>query len=257
MQQSFVVIKLSGSVLEQDELMSQLPVFVNQYIKNGFTPIIVHGAGKQVDLACSERNIPVQKIKGRRITSAEIRDIMLELVHGNLNRRITGLLLANNISALGVTTGDAQLLTFTKRPPKSFDGEMIDFGFVGDLSTIDSDKLKKLAEFTIPVFSCLGYSAVDGFLNVNADTITSAVALAVDAKIVVMISELAGVKNESGTFVSSLSLKEIESGIKNSWITDGMIVKLEQAMDLAKAGIIVQIGTLNGIINHTFTEIKA
>ncbi len=251
----FVVIKLSGSVLDQSELLEVFPFFLKQLIEQNIKPVIVHGAGKQVDLACEQRNIPIEKINGRRITSEAVRDIMLELVHGSLNRRIVASLLASDIPAMGITSGDAGLLSFEKRKPKQIQGKEVDFGFVGDLVSVDHLRLKMISDLAVPVLSCFGFSKTHGWLNVNADTISAVVAQSISAELVVMISELAGVKNKTGQFINKLTPLEIARGIEEQWITDGMIVKLEQAVALAKDGIPVRIGTLKGLLNYQFTEI--
>lgn len=251
----FVVIKLSGSVLDQSELLEEFPLFLKQFTEQNIKPIIVHGAGKQVDLACEQRNIPIEKINGRRITSKAVRDIMLELVHGSLNREIVASLLAFDIAAIGITSGDAGLLTFEKRKPKLIQGKVVDFGFVGDLISVNNHRLKMICDLAVPVLSCFGFSKSHGWLNVNADTISTIVAQSICAELVVMISELAGVKNKTGDFIGKITPSEITQGIEEQWITDGMIVKLEHAVALAKEGIAVRIGTLKGLLNHQFTQI--
>ena len=85
---SFTILKLSGFVLDSDEQIALIPKMVKKLTVNNSHLIIVHGAGKQVDRACEERSIPIKKIAGRRITSEPIINLMLELVHGKLNRNI-------------------------------------------------------------------------------------------------------------------------------------------------------------------------
>jgi acetylglutamate kinase len=251
----YVVIKLSGSVLDQPQLFKLFPVFLKQFTNLNLKPILVHGAGIQVDLACEQRNIPIEKINGRRVTSKAVLEIMLDLVHGRLNRGIVASLLASEIPAIGITSGDAGLLSFEKRKPKIIQGKTIDFGWVGDLIDMNVPLFRSLCDIAVPVISCLGFSKSDGWLNVNADTISSIIAQSVSANMIIMISELAGVKDASGKFVATLNPAEIAQGIEQQWITDGMIVKLEQAISLANQGIPVRIGTLDGLLMNQFTEI--
>lgn len=252
---NYSILKISGSVLDDVEALALVPQLVKNILEAGKRPIIVHGAGKQVDLACQLRGIPVQKIKGRRITSPEIMQLMLELVHGQLNRLLVASLLSNQLSAFGITSADLNLMEFKKRTPKEIDGELIDFGQVGDLVKVDVTQIQEIAQHSIPVISCIGFSPKDKWLNVNADTITKELALAIQAKEVVMLSETAGVKNAEGNWLKSINKKEIQNGIKDSWIRDGMIVKLEQAIELAERSIPVQIGTIQGILAKHFTTV--
>lgn len=251
----YSILKISGSVLDDVVALSLVPQLVKNIIQAGKRPIIVHGAGKQVDLACQSRGISIQKIKGRRVTSPEIMQLMLELVHGQLNRLLVASLLENHLSAFGITSADLGLMEFKKRAPKEIEGELIDFGQVGDLVKVDVSQLKLIAGNSIPVISCLGFSAKDKWLNVNADTITKELALAISATEVVMLSETAGVKNAQGNWLTFINKKEIEIGIKDAWIRDGMIVKLEQAIELAQQSIPVQIGTIHGILSNQFTTV--
>ncbi|NCP83706.1 MAG: acetylglutamate kinase [Bacteroidetes bacterium] len=254
---SFTILKLSGFVLDSEEQLAFIPKMVKKLASETSTIIIVHGAGKQVDSACEERSIPIQKIAGRRITSEAIMKLMLELVHGKLNRNIVQKLLENEFSTIGVTSSDAKMMQFVKRPPKLMNGELIDFGFVGDFVSVQPKAIEKLCEFGIPVVSCIGFDPNYGWLNVNADTITKELAKGVQAKNVLMASETAGVKNANGEWMKTISIKEIETGILDGWIKDGMIVKLEQAVELVNQGILVQIGTIEGLVQGYGTFVIA
>ena len=251
---SFTILKLSGFVLDSNEQIALIPKMVKKLTVDDSKLIIVHGAGKQVDRACKERSIPIQKIAGRRVTSEPIMQLMLELVHGKLNRNIVQQLIENEVSAIGMTSADANMMQFVKRPPKLINGELVDFGFVGDFISVLPEAIEKLCESGIPVVSCIGFDPNFGWLNVNADTITKELAKGVQASKVLMASETAGVKNAEGEWMKTISIKEIEEGIQDGWIKDGMIVKLEQAAELVKQGISVQIGTIEGLVlgNGTF-----
>jgi len=254
---SFSILKLSGFVLDSDEQIALIPKMVKKLTVDNSKLIIVHGAGKQVDRACEERSIPIQKIAGRRITSEAIMQLMLELVHGNLNRNIVQKLIENGFSSIGVTSADANMMQFVKRPPKLINGELVDFGFVGDFVNVHPEAIKKLSECGIPVVSCIGFDPDFGWLNVNADTITKELAKGLQAEKVLMASETAGVKNANGEWMKTISVQEIEIGILNGWIKDGMIVKLEQAAELVKHGISVQIGTFEGLVQNLGTFVVA
>jgi acetylglutamate kinase len=254
---SFTILKLSGFVLDSNEQLAFIPKMVNKLSNETSKIIIVHGAGKQVDRACEERSIPIQKIAGRRITSEAIMQLMLELVHGRLNRNIVQKLIENGLPAIGVTTADANMIQFVKRPPKLIHEELVDFGFVGDFISVHPEAIWKLIKCGIPVVSCIGFDPNFGWLNVNADTITKELAKGVQASNVFMASETAGVKNATGDWMKTISIKEIDNGIAEGWIKDGMIVKLEQAAELVKLGISVQIGTIEGLVHDLGTFVVA
>lgn len=256
MNKKFVVLKLSGFVLETQVQIQLIPELVAQLHEHGFKIIIVHGAGKQVDRVCEQKGIPIQKINGRRVTSPEIMELMLELVHGQLNRQIVGVLLEKGISAIGLTTADAHLLQFKKRPPKLIESNWVDFGQVGDFVSIDSKKISILSELGTPVISCIGFDSEFGWLNINADTITKEIAIGLHAEKVLMASETAGVKNEHHEWMKVISTHQITDGIQQGWIKDGMIVKLEQAIELANKGIEISIGTISGLLNGEGTLVK-
>ena len=250
---SFTILKLSGFVLDSDEQIALIPKMVKKLTVDNSHLIIVHGAGKQVDRACEERSIPIKKIAGRRITSEPIINLMLELVHGKLNRNIVQKLIENKFAAIGVTSADANMMQFVKRPPKLINGELVDFGYVGDFVSVQPEAIEKLSQCGIPVVSCIGFDSNFGWLNVNADTITKELAKGVQATNVLMASETAGVKNANGEWMKTISVQEIKKGILEGWIKDGMIVKLEQAADLVKQGISVQIGTIEGLVQDRGT----
>lgn len=252
---SYVIIKLSGFVIEDEKEFNSIPSIIKSLISAGKKPVLVHGGGTQIDVKCKEHNIEIIKKEGRRVTSKEVLDLMLQHVHGNLNRHVVGLLMANDIQSFGITAADFNYLSFKKRPPLQIGDEMVDFGFVGDIHGFHKANFDAMSENGIPVISCFGFDPHYGWLNTNADTITKEIAIGAEASSVLLFSNVEQVWDDVGNALSKIDITQIKSGKEDGWIKEGMIVKLDQASELADKGISVWLGKASNYNKGIGTEV--
>ncbi|UCF37735.1 MAG: acetylglutamate kinase [Acidobacteriota bacterium] len=240
-----LVIKLSGKVLEDEDLTRSLSHQVYQLAAAEHSLVLIHGGGKQLTNLCRERGIAVQQVQGRRITDAATLEAA-QMVFSSLNRGLTAALCARGVEAVGFSGFDGGLTTARRRPPVEMQdgpgGELktIDFGFVGDIVSVDPTLIQMLWEagFT-PVISCL--CADDGqILNVNADTLTAQLAVSLSADRVISVSDVDGIYSDPkdpASKIPALNADTARQLLEEGVFLEGMIPKIQNALDALDQGI--------------------
>ncbi len=216
----FAVIKLSGKTLEsQPQGIAQDLAFLSSL---GLTPIVVHGAGSQIDAELSRRGIPVQKIDGLRVTDART----MKVVHRVLDLATTKLVAAiNRKGGRAINANGMHLLHAAKREP--VDG--VDLQRVGAVDRIDSGQLKSLCQSGfIPVLASMA-PGDDGWLNVNADTLAREVVRRMKPQKFILITSTGGILDSGGKIMSTIDVEnELPALLRQGVITEGMRVKVEE-----------------------------
>ncbi|MDW5287437.1 acetylglutamate kinase [Formosa sp. PL04] len=165
------VVKIGGNIIDYD---TTLAVFLKQFATLEGPKILVHGGGKLATKMAKSMNIEVQMVDGRRITDADTLDIITMVYGGKINKNIIAQLQANNCNSVGFTGADGNTIVSEKRPVKT-----IDYGFVGDVTQVNTKVPKVLLENNItPVFCAITHDENGQLLNTNADTVTSELAIA-------------------------------------------------------------------------------
>lgn len=230
------IVKIGGNIIEDEMALDK---FLKLFSKIEGNKILVHGGGKRATHIASKLGIESKMINGRRITDAATLEVITMVYGGLVNKNIVAKLQANNINAIGLTGADINAIQSDKRPVKE-----IDFGFVGDVKSVNHDGINKLieAEFT-PVFCAITHDKNGQLLNTNADTITSQVAVGMSKLYDVSIYycfELNGVLKsieDKNSVIKSIDSKIYKELISDGIISDGMLPKLENCFDALKNGV--------------------
>ena len=244
------VVKVGGNVIDDPEA---LQVFLKEFAQLNGHKILVHGGGKIATRIAESMNLKTEMVKGRRITDDQMIDVVIMTYGGLINRDIVCKLQKHKSNALGLTGADGNLIGAVKRPETGG----IDYGWVGDPQTVNTDLLTSLIESNIvPVVAPLTHDYAGHLLNTNADTIASIIAVALSNHFEVKLSycfELHGVlkKVEDPSSLIPELTKEQFSKLKcNETISEGMIPKLDNAFDALDKGVqTVRLMSYRSILN--------
>lgn len=234
------VIKIGGALLSRSE---DLDVFWKSVLqlRERMAVVVVHGGGPQATAMARTLGHEPRIIHGRRVTSDLDLDIMKWTLRGALNVELVAQAIRHHIPAVGLCGVDGATVVVQKRPPWEIDGEMVDFGWVGDVIDINTNTVDTLIQAGfVPVLSPLAVDN-DGFIyNVNADTVAYSLAGALKAAEFLLVTESGGVQREIGqpeTLLSTCNEALYQSGITEGWIQGGMRVKLQVAFEAIHTGV--------------------
>lgn len=232
------VVKIGGNVLDNPDNLNQ---FLNDFAQIEGFKILVHGGGNVATSLCEKLGIPTKMIDGRRITDKAAMDAVTMVYAGLLNKQVVAELQARKCNALGFTGADANLISAVKRPVLT-----IDYGFAGDIiqDQVNKAVIQLLLEANIvPVFCGITHDGKGQLLNTNADTIASAIAVAMSANYKVVLhycfeknGVLKDVTNEESV-IKRISQEEYKYFKIKNIITDGMIPKLDNAFEAIDNGV--------------------
>ena len=211
---------LTGKLIEQLGILQQL----------GIKIILIHGGGIQSSQMASSLGIESQFVDGRRITDSKSIDIATMVLNGQINTQILAVAREFDVNAIGMSGIDAGLINAHRREViKTKDNKSIDYGFVGDIDSINTDLLKKQLNMgLIPVISPLTCDNNGVILNINADTVAASIAAEIGAEKLILVSSAPGIledKDDNSSLISYLDLKKLKILIDEQKITDGMLPK--------------------------------
>jgi acetylglutamate kinase len=182
-----------------------------------------------------------RRVQGRRVTTDLDLEIAQWTMSGTINTQLVAQAKAHDLMAVGLSGADAGQVQVSKRPPWQIDGETVDFGWVGDIDTIDPTLIDGLlARDLMPVVAPLGIDDGGQVYNVNADTVASALAGAIDAQQLLFVTGAGGVRRDANDPCSHLDACDratFEAGVDAGWIEGGMRVKLKTAFDALGDGV--------------------
>jgi acetylglutamate kinase len=267
-----VVIKYGGHAMADESLKKSfaLDVILLKYI--GINPVIVHGGGPQINETLKRYGIVSEFVKGMRVTDAATMSVVEMVLTGQVNKEVVGYINQHGGKAVGLSGKDGSLLLCRKmlQEMKQEDGSMeeIDIGFVGDVVKVDTAILDTLQEGGfIPVIAPIGVGSAGESYNINADLVAGRVAAALGAEKLILLTDVAGVKDLGGSLLSSINLVDVPSLINNGAITGGMIPKVNCCVDALQDGV-KKAHIIDGRVEHAIlleiftdvgigTEIKA
>ena len=237
-----VVVKLGGELLEQDAVLDRLVPQIEVLYRLGLRPVLVHGGGVQIDRACEQRGIAFEKRGGRRITSEDVLQVLIDVVGGQLNERIKERLITAGIPAAGHKEGTTSAILCDLRPPGTDQhGEMVDWGRVGDVTQVRPQFLPSIegSPWTVPVVPSLGVLADDSLVNVNADSVASRLSVALGAIKLVLLTGVAGVMPHPGAAgpISEIRARSLRSMIDDGTASGGMRAKLQEGLAALEGGV--------------------
>jgi len=235
---NIIVVKYGGNAMIDDELkqaFAQDMVFLRLA---GLHPVVVHGGGPQISAMLKRLNIPGEFRGGLRVTTPETMDIVRMVLVGQVGRELVGLINAHGPYAVGISGEDAQLFTAARRPA-IVDGEPVDIGLVGDVVSVNPEAVLDIVRAgRIPVVSTVAPD-VDGVVhNVNADTAAGALAIALKAEKLVVLTDVEGLyanwpdKSSLLNEVRADELKQLLPGLAS-----GMVPKMEACLRAVEGGV--------------------
>jgi acetylglutamate kinase len=240
---SYVVLKLGGEVV-QSEFMAAIAADVAAMRAAGERVVVVHGGGPQATELQKRLGQTPNVVAGRRITDAATLDVMKMTVAGKVNVDLCAALLVAGARPIGLHGASGLVIQAVKRPPRVVTGggpEPIDFGLVGDVTGINRDLIALLADAGfVPVVACLGADAAGAVYNINADIVANQLAIAVDAKALVLVSDVPGVLrdlHDASSRIGRMTAAEGRQAIADGVVTKGMIPKLEESFAAIAAGV--------------------
>lgn len=244
-----VVIKYGGHAMGESAVAKQFAADVVLLKLMGVNPVVVHGGGPQISAMLERAGVKSSFVDGLRVTDADTMQVAEMVLSGAVNKEIAAwITLAGkeaDVRGVGLSGKDAGLLTVektrrTKRDPDSMIEHEVDLGFVGEPTKVDAKLVQRLLESDadwVPVIAPIGVSEDGQTFNVNADTVAGAVAGALNAKRMLMLTDVEGVKDANGDLIRQMTLTEAQVLIDTGVATGGMIPKLETAMAAVRAGV--------------------
>lgn len=234
------VLKAGGDVFADREQMRSLVEQVGLLHQVGIRVVLVHGGGPQSTKLAAELGLETTFVDGRRVTDDASLDVATMVLNGQINTRILAACRDLQIPAVGISGVDAGLIKATRRPPVTQeDGGSIDYGFVGDIQSVDADVLKKqLDNGLMPVVSPLSCDASGMILNINADTVAAAIAAELSAEKLIFATGAPGIlrdKDDPQSLISYVDRQALADLRKNGSLAAGMLPKAA-AIDAAIAG---------------------
>ena len=261
-QNSVFVIKIGGEILLSPERLLALGRQLHVLWQIGIHPVVVHGAGPQLDRALKEVDHASTKIDGRRVTDAVTLEHAKRTFRGTANLNLVTALRGQGLPAVGVSGADAGLLLLQKRPPVEIGGNMVDFGYVGDPVKVAPDLLRTLInDRFVPVVCSLGVDATLQILNVNADTMACELAVATNAQKLMFVTNRNGILHDPedpSSIYGVLDLDQLDGLIQDGTVVGGMIPKANAAASALKRGVqrvhIIGADEPNALLEEVFTN---
>lgn len=233
-----VVIKYGGNAMIDDDLKRAFAEDIVFLRRVGLKPVVVHGGGPQINSMLERLGITSEFRGGLRVTTSEAMDVVRMVLVGQVGRELVGLINAHSPFAVGMSGEDGGLLRARRRGLVE-GGEEIDLGFVGDVDSVDPSALLDLIEAgRIPVVATVAPGPDGQIYNVNADTAASALALALGAKRLVMLTDVAGLYAnypDESTIISSITPEEVRQLMPG--LTSGMVPKMEACARAVEGGV--------------------
>lgn len=233
------VLKAGGKIFADNRLTLALMEQIGLLYQVGIRVVLVHGGGPQSTQLASALGLKTNFIDGRRVTDEDALDVSIMVLNGQINTRILAVCRELDIPAVGISGVDAGLIRAHRRPPvKLAGGDSIDYGYVGDIESVDASVLRKqLDNGLMPVVSPLSCDSSGTLLNINADTVAAAIAVELNAEKLILATSAPGILEDRDDPQSLISYLD-RSGLKKlrdaGKLTGGMLPKAD-AIDTAIA----------------------
>ena len=257
------VVKYGGHAMGDETLSEQFASDIVLLKQVGINPVIVHGGGPQIGRMLDQMKIKSEFIDGLRVTDKRTVDIVEMVLAGSINKEVVTAINDAGGTAVGISGKDGNLIQARKlkhtRKTLPNKRETIDLGFVGEPYAVNTEVLDTLSSSQmIPVIAPLGIGRNGTTFNINADTAAGAIAGAIGATRLLMLTDVAGVLDKKGDLMTNMSAKSARLLIKNGTISGGMIPKIETCLKAVKNGVEAAV-IMDGRVPHAllleiFTE---
>ncbi|RAK59910.1 acetylglutamate kinase [Phenylobacterium hankyongense] len=244
-----VVIKYGGHAMGEEQVAKLFAADTVLLKMLGVHPVVVHGGGPQISAMLEKAGVKSTFIDGLRVTDEATMEVAEMVLSGAINKEIANWITQAgseaDVRGVGLSGKDARLITVekvtrTKKDPDSEVERMVDLGFVGEPKRVDPKLIEALIyaeEDYIPVIAPIGVSEQGETYNINADTVAGALADALNAKRMLLLTDVAGVLDKNGDLIRQLTVAEARKAIDDGVATGGMIPKLETAIAAVQAGV--------------------
>ncbi len=259
-----VVVKYGGHAMGDPALAADFARDIVLIKQAGVNPIVVHGGGPQIGSLLERLNIRSEFKGGLRVTDRATVEVVEMVLAGSVNKEIVTAINAQGGKAVGISGKDANLMRAKRlerrwTDPDSNIEEILDLGFVGDPSSVDPHIVDVIIHSDlIPVVAPIGVGPDGETLNINADTFAAALASAMKAKRLLLLTDVEGVLDKQGNLLKSLTTREALALIADGTIHGGMIPKIESCIAVVESGVEAVV-IINGKVPHAvllelFTE---
>jgi acetylglutamate kinase len=254
-----VVVKFGGNAMVDEDLKRAFAADMVFLQRVGLKPIVVHGGGPQITKMLGRLGIDSEFRGGLRVTTPETLDVVRMVLMGQVGRELVGLINEHGPLAVGMSGEDAQLLTASRRHA-TVNGEQVDVGLVGDVANVDTGAVRALLDAgRIPIVSTIAPDADGQVHNLNADTAAAALAEALGAQKLVVLTDVEGLYAawpDPSTLISQLDVAELAELMPT--LTAGMVPKMEACLRAVVGGV-PQAHVIDGRVPHSllleiFTE---
>lgn len=259
-----IVIKFGGSAMNDDTTLKHFAEDVSMLHQVGVKPIIVHGGGPKINHMLKKLNLKLKFDNGLRVTDQHTMDVAEMVLCGSINNQLTAHINATSGLAVGLNGKDANLITVKKvertvRDPDSHIEKVVDLGFVGDPTHIDTKILDVLINSNfIPVIAPIGLGRDKKTYNINADTCAGAIAVAMRAKRLILLTDVPGLFDKEKTLIKAINIAGLKRLMRDKTVLDGMIPKVATCIDSIEKGVesaVIADGNLrHAILLEIFTE---
>jgi acetylglutamate kinase len=263
--EEIIVVKYGGHAMGDEHLARDFARDIVLLEQTAINPIVVHGGGPQIEAMLKKVGVQSQYAAGLRITDAKTLEIVEMVLAGSINKQMVGYINEAGGKAVGLCGKDgnmvvARKLTRTVIDPDSAIEQVIDLGFVGEPDKVDTTVLTQiLGRELIPVLAPVAAAANGGTFNVNADTFAGAIAGALKAKRLLLLTDVPGVLDKSKSLIKELSVDDARRLIADGTISGGMIPKVEtciEALDHGVEGVVILDGKVpHAVLLELFTEL--
>ena len=262
-----VVVKYGGHAMGAEDLAREFARDIVLLEQIAINPVVVHGGGPQIEAMLKRVGVKSQFADGLRVTDEQTLEVVEMVLAGSINKQMVGYINEAGGKAIGLCGKDgnmvvARKLTRTVVDPDSHIEKIVDLGFVGEPEKVDTTVLDQvLGRKLIPVLAPVAAAADGGTFNVNADTFAGAIAGALKAKRLLLLTDVAGVFDKSKKLIKELTADEARRLIADGTISGGMIPKVETCIDALERGVEAVV-ILDGKVPHAvllelFTELGA
>ncbi len=249
-----LVIKYGGAAMKEPELKKGFAQDITLFQTLGIQVVLVHGGGPQIGQLLEELQIPTRFVEGLRVTDSRTMDVVEMVLAGKINKEIVNLINSAGGRAVGLSGKDGNLIQAQKlefyRPRGDEPPEIIDIGQVGEVTGINTDLVRTLlGQHFLPVIAPVGVGEQGETYNINADSVAGAVAGALGAAKLILLTDVPGVLDQEGRLVSSLTRYQAVTMLEKGAISGGMIPKVKCCLESLEEGV-TKAHILDGRVPH-------
>ena len=250
-----IVIKYGGNAMVSENLRSKFArdIILLRYV--GIKPVVVHGGGPQIGKTLEKMGLKTRFVRGHRVTDDETMDVVEMVLGGKVNKDIVALIQKHGGKAVGLTGKDgglfyAEKLLIEEIPEGDGPPEIIDPGKVGRITSVHPEIIHRLDEGNfIPVIAPVGVDKEGNTYNINADSVAGAIAKALKAEKLLLMTDVPGITDENGELISSLDRKALDQMVASGVVHGGMVPKVDAALSALEGGV-SKVNIVDGRVDH-------